>query len=64
MNVFLVEYSTGLLQRQLVRQILKKSLVFVPAFEPSALINLPSPKVQAYVLCKRIGLLEGYVKGK
>lgn len=64
MNVFLVEYSTGLLQRQLVREILKKSLVYVPAFEPPALINVPNPKVQAYALCKRIGLLEEYVKGK
>lgn len=54
---FLVEYSAGLLQRQLVREILKKSLVYVPAFEPSALINVPNPKVQTNVLCKCIGLL-------
>lgn len=40
MNVFLVEYTTGLLQRQLVREILKKALVYVPAFEPSVLINI------------------------
>lgn len=64
MNVFLVEYSTGLVQRQLVGEIFKKFLVYVPAFEPSPLRNVSNPKCQTYVLCKGIDVLEGYAKGK
>lgn len=59
--VFLAGYSTRLLQRKLVREILQRtSLFYVPAFESSPLMNVLSQKVGTFVLCKCFGVL-GYM---